>query len=99
MIHVPFDPRITPARVGDAVRARSRLADWFHGVRRAVRDLSGYRVAGWRQRNTTSPWGDAGPGRPLRAGQPLEQTPMVMTAVFGGRTYTRPPGRPRAGSW
>lgn len=30
---------------------------------------------------------------------PLEPTPMVMTAAFGGRTYTRPGGGPRTGSW
>jgi hypothetical protein len=36
----------------------------------------------------------------LRAGQAPGPVPMVMTAAFGGRTYTRPgSGEPRVRGW
>jgi hypothetical protein len=34
----------------------------------------------------------AGRAGPLRAGQALAPRPMVVTAAFGGRTYTSSPG-------
>jgi hypothetical protein len=54
---------------------------------------------GWRRR-VTSGRRVAGRGGLLRAGRALVPGSMVMTAAFGGRTYTRPgSGVPRVRGW
>jgi hypothetical protein len=66
-----------------------------------IRRLSAARLlANHWCRQVTSGWRAAGGAGLLRAGQALASTPMVMTAAFGGRTYTRPvSGETRVRGW
>jgi hypothetical protein len=67
----------------------------------SIRMLSAARLLlnGWCRRVTSGRRAAGGAGL-LRAGQDPAPVPMVMTAAFGGRTYTRPgSGEPRVRGW